>query len=291
MRSTSVESCRRPTVSEPALEGVLGRRSLSGGLLKLYVLLLASSLVGSSAFAAADLSVSLTAPSGVFVDDLGRYDVSVSNVGNRDAAGVSLTIQLPTTHTSPQVYVMGTVGAKSASCAQSGTRLVCSLGTVRRNRSTAVFFELALPQSSTALTVQASATTTSQETVLGNNSASVAVDPLNPTLSIAPPRAAIARHCTGTALTAFYECTLFPSSIAQFDLSFDTGAVVTFPGQDPAYTGTWSQPSAAQLSFLVYEGGLLAATFTGWAVDGSCFEGLTTFPGSSYVSPYEVCIQ
>jgi len=25
-------------------------------------------------------------------------------------------------------------------------------------------------------------------------------------------------------------------------------------------------------------------------VGGDCFEGLTTFPGSSYVSPYEVCL-
>ncbi|MCK6550471.1 DUF11 domain-containing protein [Myxococcota bacterium] len=259
--------------------------------MKLYALALASSFIGSSAFAAADLSVALTPPAGVHVYDLGRYDVSVSNVGNRDATAVSLTIQLPTTNTSPQVYVMGTLGAKSAACAQSGTRLVCSLGTVRRNRSTAVFFELALPQASTALTVSASATTTAQETNLANNAASVAVDPVNDPLTITPPRAAIARHCTGTGLTSFYECTLFPSSISQFDLVFEAGAVLTFPGQDPAYTGSWSQPTSAQLSFLVYEAGLPAAEFSGWAVDASCFEGLTTFPGSTYVSPYEVCLQ
>lgn len=259
--------------------------------MKFYALALASTLVGSSAFAAADLSVALAPPAGVHVDDLGRYDVSVSNVGNRDATGVSLTIQLPTTHTSPQVYVMGTLGSKSTVCAQSGTRLVCNLGTVRRNRSSAVFFELALPQASTPLTVSASATTTAQETILGNNTSSAAVDPVNDPLTVSAPRAAIARHCTGTGLTSFYECTLFPSSISQFDLVFEPGAVVTFPGQDPGYTGSWSQPTSAQLSFLVYEAGLPAATFSGWAVDASCFEGLTTFPGSSYVSPYEVCIQ
>ena len=35
----------------------------------------------------------------------------------------------------------------------------------------------------------------------------------------------------------------------------------------------------------------LVAEFDGYGVDGNCFEGKTTFPGSTYMSMYEVCLQ
>ena len=38
-----------------------------------------------------------------------------------------------------------------------------------------------------------------------------------------------------------------------------------------------------------FDGAAHQATFSGRAVNGSCFEGITTFPGSSYNSAYSVC--
>ena len=81
-------------------------------------------LLASNAFAAnPDVKAVITPPSSQTVYASERWNVTVSNIGNRDAAGTTVSIQLPTTNTSPSVYVMGTVGAKSASCTASGTKL------------------------------------------------------------------------------------------------------------------------------------------------------------------------
>ena len=98
-------------------------------------------------------------------------------------------------------------------------------------------------------------------------------------------------HCTGTGLTAFYECTLFPSSITWHEHVFGPSGTLTIP-EAPDYTGTWSQPAPNRLVFRYYdETNALVATFDGLGVDEGCFEGLTTFPDSEYVSPYSVCLQ
>lgn len=245
------------------------------------------------AFAAADPSVSLTTPVGKHVYEAGRYTVTVRNIGNKDAANVVATITLPQTHTSPQVYVMGTVGAKSVGCTLSGRTITCPLGTVTKNNGVkSVWFDLALPQNSVPLTVSASITTTSVENSGGtaNNSTTRTPALLNYPVVVGPTYTATNDHCTGTGLTSFFECELFPSSIASHDTVFNADHTITIPDA-PDYTGDWSQASSDRLHFRYFDGnGAQVAEFDGRGVTPDCFEGLTTF-GSPYVSPYQVCFQ
>ncbi len=249
--------------------------------------------VASPAFAAADPSVTLTTPVGKHVYEAGRYTVTVKNIGNKDAASVVATIQLPQTHTSPQVYVMGTVGAKSTSCTLSGRTITCALGTVTKNNGTkSVWFDLSLPQNSVPLTVSASITTTSVENSGGtaNNSTTRTPTLVNYAVAVGPTFTATNDHCTGTGLTSFFECELFPSSIASHETVFNADHTITFVGQ-AGYTGDWVQTTSNQLHFRYFDDtGATVAEFEGRGVTPDCFEGLTTF-GSPYVSPYQVCFQ
>lgn len=216
--------------------------------------------------------------------------MTVANTGNRDASGSRLTIQLPATHTSAQVYVMGTLGSTSTSCTRSGTTLSCSLGTVRKARTASVFFDIALPQSSAPLTFTASVSTTSTENSTSNNSASRSAALRSYAPVVAVGDTASNSQCTGTTLTSFFECTLFPSSISSYPFSLADGTL-DFPTAPASVTAEWYQPSAQELAIDYYDDGQLAASFHGWGTSPSCFEGVTTFPGSTgYVSPYRVCI-
>ena len=256
-----------------------------------FALFLAATLLTSSASAAsvADLVVTLAPPAGVHVFEEGRYTVTVRNTGNRNASAVSLTINLPATHTSPQVFVMGDLGARDSRCTLSGTRLTCNLGTINRGASTAVFFNLALPYSAAALNFNLNATTTTVETNTANNTLAYSAAPLAWPVSIIPPVNVVNRHCTGTTITSFYECELFPSSISSHNTIFNADHTITIPDA-PTYTGTWTQPAADRLQFQYFDGTTLLASFDGRGVDGRCFHGMTTFPGSTYVSAYEVCM-
>ncbi len=252
---------------------------------------LAITLFAGPAFAAADLTTSITAPTSVAVDATGRYQVTVRNIGNKSASNVALAVTLPATNTSPQVFVMGTLGAFDSRCTRSGRTLNCALGSLARTKQTTVFFDIALPQSSAPLVLSAQASTISPENSTSNNGASRTASLVYPPLTVGAGSAAVNLHCTGTALTAFFECTLFPSSISSHDTVFQAGGVLTFPSAPASYTGTWSQPSANSLVFTYFEDGLPVADFVGNAVDANCFEGLTTFPDSTWVSTYSVCLQ
>ncbi len=154
--------------------------------------------VSAPAFAAVDIVPSISAPAGVSVYGSGHWTVTVSNTGSTTANGVSLTIALPRTNTSPSVYVMGTVTGKSSTCTTSGTNLVCTIGTIRGRRSaTPVYFDITFPESVNPLTVTASVTTTSSESVSNqaNNSTST-----NATLAnYASPSARRSTPSTATA--------------------------------------------------------------------------------------------
>lgn len=256
-----------------------------------FAFFLAAALLGSSAHATsvADLVVTLAPPTGAHVFENGRYTVTVRNAGNRNASAVSLVIDLPATHTSPQVFVMGDLGARDSRCALSGTRLTCNLGTINRNTSKAVYFDIALPYSAAPLNFSFRASTTTAETSLANNNLAHTAAPLTYPLTVIPPVNITNRHCTGTGLTAFFECELFPSSIASHNTVFNADHTITIPDA-PTYTGTWTQPTPGRLQFQYFNGTTLVASFDGRGVDGRCFHGMTTFPGSTYVSAYEVCM-
>ncbi|MCK6573488.1 DUF11 domain-containing protein [Myxococcota bacterium] len=229
----------------------------------------------------------------------GRYTLTVANIGNRDASSVQVTVNLPSSRTSPQVYVMGTLGARSAACNVAGLVMTCSLGTVRRNQSKAVFFDIALPVSSASLSMPAAASSNPIDLDPNNNTAAIV-----PSLRTFPtdiqgalaqnggPLTADIEHCTGTGLVSFFQCTLFPSSISTHQHVFHADNTISLG--EPGYWGSWSQnPALNQLSFTYFDVDGAVADFVGYGVDGtSCFEGITTFhPASAYNSAYSVCLQ
>lgn len=237
----------------------------------------------------ADLISSIDAPAGLYVYESGEYTVTVTNIGKRTASGVTLTIQLPETNTSPTVHVMGILGATSSSCSLSGTVLNCSLGSIAKDLSQAVTFEIALPESVDPLVIDAHAATSSSESSTSNNDDSYTASLLNYDVSFAPPTSLHIRHCTGTSLASFYECSLYPSSISSHDIVLNADNSLTFVGAGTEYSGVWSSDADDHLSLTYLYLGSVVAEFEGYGVDASCWEGLTTFPGSSWVSPYEVC--
>lgn len=243
------------------------------------------------AFAHSDLTVSIDAPPGAFVYDMERYEVTVSNVGNRNARNVELVVELPETNTSPTVHVMGDLGAMSSDCAQSGNTLVCSLGRIRKNRSETVFFDIALPQNDGPLEFVATASTTSRENTTANNEDSHIASLSNPPLLVSAPNGVQNWHCTGQGLTSFFECELYPSSISGHDILLEANGTITFAPGVTGYTGVWSQSGTGHLTFQYYAGNILRADFEGYAVDADCFEGVTEFVGTPYVAPYRVCLK
>ena len=96
-------------------------------------------------------------------------------------------------------------------------------------------------------------------------------------------------HCTGQGLTAFYECSLYPSSLSGHVVALAADGTLSFPNQQ-GYDGTWAQATSDSLEMTYTLNGQVVAEFSGSGVGGDCFEGLTTFPGSAWVSPYEVCL-
>lgn len=248
---------------------------------------------GGTALAAADLAVSMTAPSAPTVYASASYSVVVNNIGNQNANNVSLTIALPTTGSAPTNTVLGTLGPWSTGCSKSGTNLVCSLGTINKNKSKSVSFTMALPYSSAPIVFTANATTTNSENSYTNNSASrtVGLSFYANTVDTSGGFATVENdHCTGTNLTSWFICTLFPSSISGHTALYFPDGTITFPGEDPLYTGTWSMPNSTTLNFTYAYDGVVVATFTGRGVTNGCFEGITTFvPNNGYNSGYLVC--
>ena len=258
----------------------------------------------SAAFAAPapNLSVQITPPGITPVYSTGTYTVRVSNIGNKDAAAVSLTIQLPKTGTSPQVYIMGNlISFTPATCylggpvgTDAGTRLLCNLGTLKRNKFADVSFQIQLPEKTGDLVTTATATITSgtPDSNLLNNSHSVTASLSYYANPIPLDVDVVNKHCTGTGLTAWFECIPFlAGAMSSHRTQFhDNGAglrTISFPDY-PGYYGTWNLQGAV-LTFSYFDpNGDNVANFSGRGVPGGAFEGLTTFPGSTYVSPYRV---
>ncbi|MFT5682963.1 MAG: hypothetical protein ACI8RZ_003887 [Myxococcota bacterium] len=239
----------------------------------------------STAAAGPTLDTTLTLPSSMDVDVADTISVKVKNTGNGHAQDVSLTIQLPETNTSPTVYVLGDIGSYSSSCVESGTTLVCDIGRIKKNKTKTVTFDIALPWSFDTLDFEATASASNASSSSDTDYATVLYvdEVLSGTNDITN------QHCTGTDLVAFYECRLFPSSISSHSATLTVGGSVTISGQ-PGYGGSWGQDDDDHLWFEYTYNGSIVAEFEGNGVGGSCFEGLSSFPGSSFVAPYEVCI-
>ena len=228
----------------------------------------------------------------VQVDHAGHYTVRVANIGTANAAGVRLTIALPRTHTSPQVYILGTLGARDGRCTLAGTSLTCNLLTVARNGGfTDVAFDLSLPYSTAPLAITATATTTTQnEQNPGNNQVAITPAPTTIATQMTGGYTATNRHCTGTGLTSFFECELFPSSIAGFSTTLAVDQSVSITGE-PTIDGSWyfAAPDVLHVDFA--ESGNPIGEINARSVGNGCFEGPMTFanPGTWTVI-YEICV-
>jgi hypothetical protein len=258
---------------------------------------LSLTLAAGAAQAAPDLAVSVSQPSNVFVYQAVRYTVRVRNVGNQRSATATLTIDLPDTNTSPQSYVLGTVGAMTAGCTRSGFRITCPVGRINRAGLNPnyqdFFFDFTIPEAWQPVSFTATVAPGGADTLSSNNSRTHVPLLQNHPYVIAPaaPINVTNHHCTGQNLQSYYECTLFPSSITNHAVEFLPGGTIAIPAAGPTYGGTWSQPTPDSLVFQYTEDGLPVANFEGYGVGNRCFEGLTTFvPASPYSAPYRVCL-
>ena len=241
----------------------------------------------------ADLSVSISPPSGVHVYETGTYTATVQNKGTRTANGVVLAIVLPETNTSPTVHIMGALSGHSSECTQSGSVLTCSLGRIRKDKASSVSFDIAFPYSTAPLVIDLHATTTTTEGNPADNSLAFSATPLTYDVPVNAGVSAVNRHCSGTDLTSFFECELYPSSISAFDSVLLPGGdiSVTSPTPPPGFSGQWTQTAPDALHIQFFDNNVLSADLQARGVGGGCFEGVMTFPNSQWIAVYEVCLQ
>lgn len=263
---------------------------------------LSAVLIGSTLFLAnsglalaapgADLQVQLQGPASAAISTPATYTVSVKNAGPATADGIQVSVTLPLTDTSPSVSVLGTVSALDPRCSVVSHKLQCALGSLKKNKTATFTYAYAAPVSTKTLRMTAKITASSaSDANAGNNEASLVPNlsyPARPITSAAVSNS----HCTGTNLTSYFECLLYPSSLSSHDATLNAGGGITLT--EPGYTGNWSQNAAKTTLFFEYfDTNGKIAEFNGFAINGgNCFDGLTTFfPVSSYVSPYRVCIR
>lgn len=257
--------------------------------------LAAATVVGSAVTAApagaqsaADLRTTMSAPATTPVGTAARYTVTVSNTG-ASASAAQLVVDLPRTNTSPTVHVMGDVANVSSGCVRSGTTLSCSLGSIARNRTRSVSFDLTLPYSTTPLNVGATASSATPERTPVDNVATRTAQQTFTSPVVAAPQAIRNTLCTGTGLTSFFECTLYPSSQQTHDVTFLPGGEIDLSAQGAGYGGSWTA-SGTDLTFTYTEDGVPVGTFVGKGTAESCWEGRMTFPGATaYSAMYQVC--
>ena len=245
--------------------------------------------VAASAEAApgANLTVTIAAPT-VQVDQVGRYSVVVGNIGSRHAQNVVLTIDLPKTATSPTVHLMGVLGAFDSRCTRAGTRLTCNLGEVRRNvPASPIWFDLSLPYATAPLAIDVDASTSTNEQNPANDTLRHIATPSTVNVPVTGPVTVANRLCSGTNLTSFYECELYPGSLSSFSTTLAGNGTVSVPGE-PSVTGSWSQPSTDRLVIEYIESGNVMGTFDGRGVRAKCFEGIMPF--GTHNAMYEVCL-
>lgn len=228
------------------------------------------------------------------VESTYQYTSRVRNIGNQNADNVKVVVDFPLTNTSPSRFILGKLAGLQTGCSKIANKLECNVGTLLPNQTKSIAFTFEFQVSTTTPTFTSTATTTTAgEINPNNNSASIsparryANNPLT-TANV------LVTSCTGTNLTSFYECELYPSSQQSFSMTLNLDKSITVPIA-PTYTGMWDQlalPTDQTLHFTIGDSNTVEAEFNGFAVSSTCFEGITTFPGNSnYNSAYRVCEQ
>ena len=195
-------------------------------------------VAASPAFAAGapDLVTTLTAPSASAVYESATYKVTVANQGTRNAVGVTLTIDLPHTHTSPTQHILGDVTSLPNRCSVVDLQVVCTLGRIKKGLSKSVRLDVAFPFAIDTLEIEATSEVVNEANP-SDNSVSYVVDPDTFDVSWSAPHTVVVEHCTGQDLSSFFECELFPSSIFSHEATLHTDGTISFP--HPGYSGTW----------------------------------------------------
>lgn len=255
-------------------------------LLPTLAIALAVAPTSVTAAPSSDLATTVVAPAAHQVNDVGRYEVRVANVGPQRSGAVNLTIDLPRTTTSPTVSVMGTLISVPGGCTRVGTQLRCTLPRINANNSTPVFVDLRLPYSANPIVISATATTTNDGNP-ANNTGSVGANLSYYVVAVSAPAAVSNSHCTGTNLSSYFECTISPGSLSSHPATFLPGGAIDLG--DPSYGGTWAV-NGTDLTFTYTELGQPAGSFVGKGTGLNCWEGKMTFPGSTYMAMYKVCL-
>lgn len=241
-----------------------------------------------------------------FVDGFQQFSVTVKNFGSADSDPTTLTVNLLQTQTSPQTFLLGSLQSVPTGCTLSGRTLTCALGRLRYNGSQAgrqrtVTFGYKIPVTTQALVLGAATTGTGEPPANATDNSATLTAQVNHRSVPVVPGVKTTFHCTGTALTAYFECTKFPSSITNHQVDYQPGGTLSIPGA-PGYTGSWSQADPTRLHVEYNNGSYAEAIFDGRSSDANCFEGITHFyddPNPSdaippvlspYVSPYHVCM-
>lgn len=226
-----------------------------------------------------------------------QYTTRVKNIGNQPASNVTITVEFPLTNTSPTQHILGKLTSYSASAGTCGIvarKLVCNVGNIGNNQTRSVTFTFEFQVATNAPVFKTTATTTSTNEQNPNNNTRQFAPALNYPNNVVTGGNYLVSSCTGTNLTSYYECELYPSSI-QTGLSLDLlfGGILEVTGY-PTYTGFWDQLTLPNksLHFTIDGGSGTEVDFNGFAVSSTCFEGITTFPqNTAYNSAYKVCAQ
>ena len=226
-----------------------------------------------------------------------QYTSRVKNVGNQPAQGVSMTVEFPLTNTSPNRHILGKlsgVQASSGTCSVVSNKIVCNFGNLGNNQVKYVRFTFEFQVATTAPTLKSTVTTTNTNEVTPTNNTRSFTPAVRYPDNIISSGNYIVTSCTGTNLTSFYECELYQSSQQSFDMDLNLGGTISIQ-QAPTYFGFWDQnglPANKTLHFTIDGGSGTEVEFNGFATNGACFEGITTFPQSSnYNAAYRVCEQ
>ena len=238
-----------------------------------------------SAAPGSDLATTVIAPIAHQVNDVGRYEVRVTNVGSQRSGAVNLTIDLPRTNTSPTVSVMGTLISVPGGCTRVGTQLRCTFPRIHTNSTVPVLVDLRLPYSANPIVISATASTTNDANP-ANNTGSASANLSYYTVAVSAPAAVQNSHCTGTNLSSYFECTVSPGSVSSHPATFRPGGAIDLG--DPSYGGMWAV-NGTDLTFEYTELGQPAGSFAGKGTSPNCWEGKMTFPGL-YMAMYRVCL-
>ncbi len=239
----------------------------------------------------ADLETEFLGRQRPFVYNPYRYRVRVTNNGTVRADDVTISIDMPITDTSPNQFIMGTVTDLDSRCQIISNKIECNIGRIKPGKRKAIRFNFEFPVSSKSLAMTATATTSTNESNLTDNSATKSPQ-FKYVQNVVSGGNYLISFCGGTNLTAFFECTLFPSSIQSLAATLNSNGTVSYTNY-PNLTGSWYQPSSKKLVFDTYDGSNQLNVFEGYAVNANCFEGITTYPNSTngFVAPTRICIQ